>query len=32
MNHYRAAMEIDPENKLGLAGVQMLEKRLSPCR
>ena len=32
MNHYRAATEIDPENKLGLAGVQMLEKRLSPCR
>jgi tetratricopeptide (TPR) repeat protein len=32
MNHYRAALEIDPENKLALAGVQLLEKRLSPCR
>jgi len=32
MNHYRAALEGDPENKLALTGVQLLEKRLSPCR
>jgi hypothetical protein len=32
MNHYRSVAEIDPENKLALAGVQMLEKKLAPCR
>jgi len=32
MNHYRAVIEIDPENKLAATGVQMLDKKLSPCR
>jgi len=32
MNHYRAVIESDPENKLAASGVQMLDKKLSPCR
>jgi tetratricopeptide (TPR) repeat protein len=32
LNHYRAAVEIEPDNKLALTGVKMLEKNLSPCQ
>ena len=32
LNHYRAALESEPENKLALAGVRMLEKKLTPCQ
>ena len=32
LNHYRAALESEPENKLALAGVSMLEKKLTPCQ
>ena len=32
MNHYRAAVEIEPENKLAATGVRMLEPKLSPCQ
>lgn len=32
MNHYRAAVEIEPENRLAATGVRMLETKLSPCQ
>jgi hypothetical protein len=32
LNHYRAAAEIEPENKLALTGVRILEKKISPCQ
>jgi hypothetical protein len=32
LNHYRAAAEVEPENKLAVAGVNLLEKKLSPCQ
>ena len=32
LNHYRAALESEPENELALAGVRMLEKKLTPCQ
>jgi tetratricopeptide (TPR) repeat protein len=32
LNHYRAAAEVAPENKLAVAGVNLLEKKLSPCQ
>jgi hypothetical protein len=32
MNHYRAAVEIEPENRLAATGVRMLENKLSPCQ
>jgi len=32
LNHYRAAVEIEPENNLALAGVRLLEKKVSPFR
>ena len=32
LNHYRAVVEVEPENKLATAGVQLLEKKVSPCR
>jgi tetratricopeptide (TPR) repeat protein len=32
LNHYRAVVEVEPENKLAVAGVKLLEKKLSPCQ
>jgi tetratricopeptide (TPR) repeat protein len=32
MNHYHAVIESDPENKLAATGIQVLDKKLSPCR
>ena len=32
LNHYRAAVEIEPENKLALTGVKLIEKKISPCQ
>jgi tetratricopeptide (TPR) repeat protein len=32
LNHYRAVVEVEPENKLATAGVQLLEKKVSPFR
>jgi hypothetical protein len=32
MNHYRAAVEIEPDNRLAATGVRMLENKLSPCQ
>ncbi len=32
LNHYRAALEIEPGNKLALTGIRLLEKKISPCQ
>jgi hypothetical protein len=32
LNHYRAVVEVEPDNKLAVAGVKLLEKKLSPCQ
>jgi hypothetical protein len=32
LNHYRAAIEIEPGNKLALTGIRLLEKKISPCQ
>lgn len=32
INHYRAAIEIEPDNKLASTGVRLLEKRVAPCQ
>jgi tetratricopeptide (TPR) repeat protein len=32
INHYRAAVDLEPDNKLALTGVRMLEKKVSPCQ
>jgi tetratricopeptide (TPR) repeat protein len=32
LNHYRAVVELEPDNKLALAGVKLLEKKVSPCQ
>ena len=31
MEHYRAVVAIEPDNKLALAGVQLLEKKVKAC-
>jgi tetratricopeptide (TPR) repeat protein len=32
LNHYRAVVEVEPDNRLALAGVKLLEKKVSPCQ
>ncbi len=32
LNHYRAAVEIEPGNQLALTGIRLLEKKISPCQ
>jgi tetratricopeptide (TPR) repeat protein len=32
LNHYRAVVEVEPDNGLAVAGVKLLEKKVSPCQ